>query len=244
MSLQNPNAPSRREFLSLPIPFAFAAPDFIETIEEATRPDLRGRLALVIGHTKLRPGAYGIGLLRQHEYSFNTLVAAEITGICKKRKIEVKSFTRDIGGVKTAYEGAIRWGADAVVELHFNSTRRRIDKVQGTETLSAGGSQVASFQLAEAIQKTTVQALKRPASLDRGVKTCKLRRNYACPAILTEPAFGNCMEDARLLATRRSAVSNAIVDGFVDFQRLKLKPQAERPQLPKDLTILPNHVAG
>ncbi len=234
---------SRRALLSagaIAAPFVFANPTAL--FGYAMSP-IKGRLGIVVGHTNRRPGAFGAGILNMHEYPFNTVLAAEITGIALKIGLEVKTFRRDFGGVKAAYENAIKWGADAVVELHFNATRKKVDDARGTEMLCAGGARIGSYQLADAVQRHTLRALNRPPDLNRGVKMCKLRGKYPVPAILTEPAFGNNAADANLLAIRRGHCAKAVVFGFIDFQKQKLLPQSQRV-LPPDEKNLPDHVTS
>lgn len=181
-------------------------------------PHGQGRLAIVVGHTKLRPGAYGVGALGKYEYPFNTSMAQELTEIGKNRGLTVQTFYRDLGGVDNAYSKAFTWGADAVVELHFNSTSRRVDSIRGTETLAVGGERISSFRLAQAIHGSTLSVLNRPVLLDRGVKVCNLRSEYQLPVALIEPVFGNNPVEAKLLADKRQAVANAVVEGFLNFQ--------------------------
>ncbi len=238
-------SPSRREFLSTigPLaPLAWTQPDLVwNAISDAVLPT--GRLALVVGHTRLRPGAYGIGAIGQHEYPFNTRLAEIITGAAKHRRVDVRTFYRDLGGVKHAFEDAFKWGADGVIELHFNATRKRTDEIRGTETFGAGGERIASFQLASALQTATLEVLERPAALDRGTKLARLRQEFDMPVALAEPVFGNNLPDAKLLVERQEAYARAVIDGFEAFLRTRELPQEKR-LLPKDVIELPEHITA
>jgi N-acetylmuramoyl-L-alanine amidase len=193
-----------------------AAWDRLDREHRVMNPAL-GRLALVVGHTRARPGAYGIGLIGQHEYEFNGRLADLILRRAREREVAARVFYRDESGVEGAYAAAEAWGCDAVVELHFNATRLYWDVVQGTEMLGAGRDAAGSMALARSLQRTCLSALERPPDLDRGVKRCSLRVCTSLPTAITEPVFGNNWDEAKLLQDRREAYATSVVDGYVAF---------------------------
>jgi len=218
--------------------------DRLDREHRFTNPDL-GKLAIVVGHTRARPGAYGIGLIGQHEYEFNGRLADLILRKAREREVAAQVFYRDAGGVEGAYAEAAAWGADAAVELHFNATRLYWDGVQGTEMLGAGRDGARSSALARALQRTCLEALERPATLDRGVKRCSLRGGIALPVVITEPAFGNNWEEAKLLHDHRDAYAASVVDGYLAFAMTAGDAGSDPvPDLDMEAGELPPDLAG
>lgn len=178
------------------------------------------KLGIVVGHTAAKGGAKGIGIDR--EYSFNKTMAEDIRAYALKnygaapKKIEVKVFMRDQGGVTGAYGRADAWGANFTAELHYNSVGN--PTVTGTETLSSGSPGSVAF--AKAVQSAHCLILGRTGQ-SRGVKI-RNRQNKdrgwlslvagRAPAIIIEPAFGSNPEDANLLKVNQFGLGRAIVD--------------------------------
>ena len=112
------------------------------------------RLALVIGHTEQRQGAFGVSPIGANEYAWNRDLAQMMAAHLEDMDdVEAKSFFRDDGGIVGAYDAAKNWGADAAIELHFNSAG---PTATGSETLFLTA---VSRPLAEAVQDATVATL-------------------------------------------------------------------------------------
>ncbi|KAA5605403.1 N-acetylmuramoyl-L-alanine amidase [Roseospira marina] len=193
------------------------------------------KLALVVGHTRARPGAFAVAPIGQSENTWNTDLATTMKAIADTDAdaghpgaVSVSIFTRDDGGVVGAYRRARQWGADAALELHFNAA---MPAATGTETLYLTP---ASQGFAAVIQAATVAAL---GLRDRGIKTphaasggrgaANLSQMGARPSILTEPFFGSNPGDCAAAHTRKRRLAaaqiraaghylNALYDGDPD----------------------------
>ncbi len=179
------------------------------------------KLAIVIGHTRIAPGASGIPPIDASEYPWNTDLAARITADAAGKGVTVKTFTRDVGGVPAAYDAVEAWGARAAIELHYNST----PGAKGTETLY-GTACPASLGWATAVQDKMValygRSLTTTPPTNRGLKKCpphprggaSVNAMSAIPSCLTEPFFADTQTDATLGQTRKQGLAEALVDAF------------------------------
>lgn len=154
------------------------------------------KLAVVVGHNSRSQGA-----VRQDtgetEFVWNSRLAKMIEnfdhqypGLMVKvffRDGALRSYSREI---KDVYKRTDQWGADATVELHFNSHHN--PHATGTETLSSGSRM--SLAYARALQDEMLDAL---GLKDRGAKIVRTGRGSAslisgrAPAALIEPFFGS-----------------------------------------------------
>lgn len=154
------------------------------------------KLAVVVGHNARSQGAVRPDT-GETEYSYNTRLAAMIEKLAPKYPgLIVETFYRDPnqGGytaeIRDVYERTDQWGADATVELHFNSHHN--PSATGTETLSSGSRM--SLKYANALQDEMLDAFDLR---DRGVKIVRTGRGSAslisgrAPAALIEPFFGS-----------------------------------------------------
>lgn len=150
------------------------------------------KLAIVVGHNSVAQGAVRKDT-GETEYIWNGRLARRIERIAPEFGIDAKTFFRQPMGsysreIDLVYRQTEDWGADATIELHFNSFD---GNASGTETLSSGTA--LSLRLAEAVQREMVLAL---GLKDRGIKTRSSGRGSAslisgsAPAILIEPFFG------------------------------------------------------
>jgi hypothetical protein len=173
------------------------------------------KLAIIVGHTRSRGGAFAGAPIDQSEYDWNSDLAQRMKAHADQHladALAVEVFTRDDGGVRGAYGRARAWGADAAMELHFNAAG---PGATGTETLYLTA---ASRVLAEAIQDATVDVL---GLRDRGVKTpheasggrgaSNLSQMGLRPSILTEPFFGSNPADRDAAQTRKQDLAVAQV---------------------------------
>ena len=176
------------------------------------------KLAVVVGHTRSRPGAWGCGGINSNEWHFNTDLAKIITRIGSEKGVLVRTYWRDKGGRTGAYRNLKAWGADAVAELHFNSTFRPSDKARGSLTIGAGGNAKESHRFACMVQQRTMTLMGGDGRYDYGVSRQSYASSFKIPWILTEPAFGNNEKDATLLSEKREAAAASVIEGFVIFK--------------------------
>jgi len=186
------------------------------------------KLAIVVGHNEVSQGATrnDTGVT---EYVYNSELASMMKIIADRqyRNMEVKVFHRQSGGgysseINRVYADVDMWGADASIELHFNSFGD--SSVSGTETLSSGSR--GSLILAEEVQMEMVETL---GLKDRGIKIRNRRtkgRGYlslisgSAPAILVEPFFGT--SERGLSATDDHAEKQALAEAILEGARSAL----------------------
>lgn len=191
------------------------------------------KLAIVVGHNSEKPGAVRKDT-GESEFSFNSRLARRIELIASDSDLKVKTFFRQPGlgysrELREVYREVDIWGADASVELHFNSVAS--DKATGTETLTSGTA--LSMKLAEEVQREMVAAL---GLRDRGIKTrTSGQRGYKslvsgrAPAVLIEPFFGSSSKDQKTIdedsevTSLAEAVLNGAYAALESFPRSTLK---------------------
>jgi N-acetylmuramoyl-L-alanine amidase len=211
-----------RESLSSEVTAMEAAIDMLGGIAEDEK---QYKLGIVIGHTASRGGAVGVAPINANEHSWNTMMAKlfhdEFYGPRITNKVSVMVVTRDsigVSGIEEAYARLGHWGADAVMELHFNSYT--YSGASGTETLF---STELSAGFAFAVQEAMCSALglgdrglKRVNNGDRGFSS--LNQLLTTPSIIIEPFFGSNPADCRTMYEKKktfvSAVSLAILKYF------------------------------
>lgn len=176
------------------------------------------RLAIVVGHNSEKQGAVRTDT-GETEFVWNSDLAKMIEDEARDYPdLEVKTFFRQPGlgytrEIRRVYEETDRWGANATVELHFNSSANT--SASGTETLTSGTP--ASMALAVSVNQEMVAAL---GLKDRGVKTraagdrggASLMSGRA-PAALIEPFFGSSEKGQK--ATDSSAEKRALAEAVV-----------------------------
>lgn len=151
----------------------------------------RPRVALVVGHTKKSKGAVTVTGVSEFDFWAERL-EKEWSG-----RLEYKTFYRKSDGAKgieEAYKEAESWGADCLIEFHFNAFNKI---AEGCETLCSYDSD--DYEFATMIQTAQHIALKNK---NRGVKRMlKSERGgrsvsaFAGPNCLVEPFFGDNTED-------------------------------------------------
>lgn len=193
-------------------------------------------LAVVIGHTRRKPGATGkfpgLSSADRSEYHWNTELAQFIVEEASSRNLSCKSFTRDRGGITGAYNRVRKWFPKATLELHFNNGG---GAASGTETLWHFAE---SKSWASKLQEK-INGLFQSASASEGVRwgerwdslpeiksegtrgwysLSKLSpRDGQGPSALIEPFFGDHESDARIGHTYKKQLARAIVDAYVDY---------------------------
>ncbi len=178
-----------------------------------------GKLAIVVGHTRVAPGASGVSPVSASEYVWNSDLAQRIVGECNRLGVVVRVFFRDGVGISGAYRAVRQWGATAAVELHFNASNRT---ARGTETIF-GTACAASRGWAQAMQDGMVALYGRTGTADRKIKPSpphprggeSVNAMSEIPSCLIEPFFGDNPADARLGQERKTRLAETIVAKFI-----------------------------
>lgn len=168
------------------------------------------KLALVVGHNQIRQGAHSAHL-DVSEWTYWSRWAQDFA-LANDPSVSgfiAKVFYRpgDVGygaEIRQVYGEVDAWGADASVELHFNSVKSKV--AHGCEMLSSGSK--LSMALAAEVQKNTVfycyegderkavnRGVRTPMEGDRGYMSLHTGR---CPAIIAEPFFGSNSNDCKM----------------------------------------------
>lgn len=81
-------------------------------------------VAIIVGHDAMRPGAiFQSGPMKgTPEYTYNKKLAEHIQDYLKYKGCKSKIIFRDKIGINGAYQQAAKFGADFIIELHFNSS--------------------------------------------------------------------------------------------------------------------------
>lgn len=177
------------------------------------------RLAVIVGHSRKAPGAWGKPPVGMNEYFWNTDLAAMMAKAAQG--VEMQTFFRDDGGVRGAYGSALAWDAGAIMELHFNAAASI--SATGTETIHI--DRPGTAKLAQAVQKAMVGAL---GLRDRGVKLpwegrgqSNLEAAGVVPAVIIEPFFGSNTADCTRAAERMGELAKALVGAGAAFLKEK-----------------------
>jgi len=182
------------------------------------------RLAVVIGHNARSRGAVRKDT-GETEYEWNGRLAKIMEDLACEYHLTLKVFRRTAGAgyykqIRQVYAATDGWGADASIELHFNSSAN--PKSTGVEMLSSGSTR--SLALAAAVQGQMVDVL---GLRDRGVKirTAQQRGGPSlhwgrAPAILGEPFFGSNRDG--LLATDEVSEMQTIARAYLRGAQIAL----------------------
>jgi N-acetylmuramoyl-L-alanine amidase len=192
---------------------------------------VKGRLGIVVGHTKLSGGAMGKPPISTSEYVFNTGLAGLIKQVGESRGHEVSIFFRDVGNIVGAYKLVKEWQPEVCIELHFNASN---GTVRGSETWYLDLNKedhVMEEEFAQLVQdhicvvfgrgkgpKEGNRGIKEPAKEDRGY--FNLSQISQIPSILIEPFFGDNLDEAKLAVDKKQALAEAIIQAFEDWEGL------------------------
>lgn len=174
------------------------------------------RLAIIVGHSKASPGAYGCAPLSSYEYDWNSAVAQEMYRFAKENGLDAAIFHRDRISIESVANFVNKWEADAAIELHFNAANT---KATGTETLHDD-----SKELAEIVQSEMCSLFSRQGKQNRGVKLLtdgdrgnRSLKAIKVPAVIVEPAFGDNKDDALLLVQNQVKYAHCLVMAVIEF---------------------------
>ena len=191
---------------------------------ELTPPEAR-RLAIIVGHTLHRQGAAALPPIDQNEYPFNTEIARRMELAAANHGMVARTFFRDGVGIQGAYQNAVAFDPDSIIELHFNAAEN--PAARGTETLY-GDVNPDSRRLAELVQNSMVSVFGRSRSGNRGIKVRQPGdRGFASvtaaptvPSVLVEPFFGSNAGECRLAHEKAVEYAEGLVDALVKFTNL------------------------
>lgn len=173
------------------------------------------KLAIVVGHTRASPGAFGQAPINQNEYFWNSGLAERMKlHAAATPGITAEIFLRDQGGIAGAYRRAKEWGANASIELHFNASS---GNVSGTETIYVTDR---SKPFAKAVQDAMVATM--------GLRNRKIKLPWAgrgrdsltqldVPQITVEPFFGTNPDDCERAVAKQDDLATALVDAAKEF---------------------------
>lgn len=183
------------------------------------------KLAVVVGHTKAASGAYS-DTLRSSEYPWNSDLAARILAI-RSMRLECRTFFRDTAGISGAYVEGERWGADAFVELHFNSSHNITST--GTGVLyQTSLSKPFAFLLFQEISDVLRLApwpgrssgvstpYQASGAQERGKSSLTASRR---PTALIEPFFGSNPKDSKIAQANKDGLAQAVFRAAESFLR-------------------------
>jgi hypothetical protein len=169
------------------------------------------KLGIVVGHTDQAEGA---SMTREYafisEYEYNTVLAGVIKSLALEGfpAPETEVFLRDSAGTEGAHRAAAAWGANHVVELHFNWADEK--SVTGFEVLSID----AHRPTAENLRKEIAAVLRLR---DRGVKVVHegdrgfANVNRSVPTVLLETFFGSNPQDCKYALQNMLPIARAIL---------------------------------
>jgi len=182
------------------------------------KPEIHGRLAIIVGHEARAKGATAVAPLSMSEYDYNSLVAEDMEAYAHEVGLLPKIFYRDGLGRDGVGEAASTWANGAFrsrcIELHFNAATPH---ATGTETLY-DTREPGNKAFAETVQKFMVDLFKAP---DRGAKQIDSGRGSAnlkavtVTGCLVEPLFGSNTKDAQKLLLKRVDYAKCLVHAVI-----------------------------
>lgn len=182
-------------------------------------------LAIIVGHNDRAQGAQRVDT-GETEFAFNSRVAlaAQDYAAVNYPAMTVSVINRLLTTsnrqeIQNAYARADEIGADAVIELHFNSF----------DTPAAGGCEVlhAGSERGKALAQDVYDRILRafPDLRKRGLKVPSGHHDGLtnvtagiAPACLTEPFFGSNPDDCEMFdAAGEAALARAYINGAADY---------------------------
>lgn len=168
------------------------------------------KVAVIVGHEKVRPGARLCVEEYVSEYMYNKIVAQHLEGLAKQNNLDLMVIYRDQKGRNGAYREAEKNGADLIIELHFNSAAN--PEARGCEVICSGKhawSKFCDHILAEmeAVFGGPIRGIKVPRHTDRGWANV----TRPLPYFLLEPFFGSNHDQASIALSKTMDYAQGIV---------------------------------
>lgn len=196
------------------------------TNKKETKPSAKkteATLCIIVGHEKDSPGAYGVHPIDCYEYEYNAGLAQLIKSEGEALGFRVEILFRDFVGIKGAYNNALNFNPDAIIELHFNSYNT---KVEGCEVLYSDKRDVEGIRekafaallqnnIYEVMQSRNRPLKNRASGGERGFYN--LSRTHKTPSVIIEPFFGDCPTDAKRAVFLKDKLAKAVVKSFEEL---------------------------
>lgn len=180
------------------------------------------KIAICVGHSRSGDkGAVNTDCVT--EWSFNKPIAERAAELIREAGHDAKVWS-EYGG--SGYSSAMSWiaekireyGADAAVELHFNSAG---PNAEGYEFLhwhrSGRSARLAScfhFSFKKFFPTRKSRGIKQITGGDRG--SAFLQRT-PCPAVILEPYFGSSVEETAFFSSRREELAKSYADAILNW---------------------------
>lgn len=183
---------------------------------QTPKPQIKGCLVLIVGHSARAGGAGSVAPLSMDEYRYNTLVAEDCEAFGEDLGLKVHVLFKDNMGSQAVGAKASKLvkdaGAGRVIELHFNSatpSARGCEVIYDTrEKGNAAFATRLRDNIANVLGVPKRRVLDRTAS-GRGAANI---RYVTVTGALVEPAFGSNKLDATALLTKRAEYAKCLVE--------------------------------
>jgi N-acetylmuramoyl-L-alanine amidase len=173
------------------------------------------KLAIIVGHTK-KDGGSVMAHGGMSEYDYNLKVAINMQLMQGAYGIRTQVITRDGIWLRGAYAKAVFFGADVIVELHFNSDESK--DAQGSLVLVSEDYEDHPF--AKILQKNMLalfggkdRGIVVPEKEDRGYTNI----NRPTPYFLLEPFFGSNVDQCKFALDNIIKYAATIHDAVMEF---------------------------
>lgn len=151
------------------------------------------KIAIIIGHDKVRKGAYS-SHLAQHEYEYyQPLRQFKIV----TKDLVTETFDRDSGWT-SLLSRLLDFEPDLTIECHFNSYNGKVSGCEGLYLKGDAHSKAIATQFCKSYTEkfgNFNRGAKGLVSTDRGRKNLIIVRQAAPVSILIEPFFGDSPKD-------------------------------------------------
>lgn len=194
--------------------------ELLDETSNVAAPTSTNKLAVIVGHNDFAEGAFAANPLANSEFDYNNVVANKMAQASPEYNFDVKVINRLRSTsarreIKAAYRKADNWGAEVIVELHFNAAAD--GSANGTETLVRDRSDARV--VAKAVQTEMVETLQLH---NRGIKVrgpsdrggISLHASEAV-SVLVEPFFGSNRDDRiRIASVGEDALARTYLRGL------------------------------
>lgn len=178
-------------------------------------------LAIVVGHTIDAPGVKGARPINKHEYQWNFDFSALVYMEARHLGMDCRVYIRKEGESRRKLAQRVSEAADCAIELHFNGFNK---EVSGTETLY-DEDPIESKELAQIVHDKMVKVFGRTGKRDRGLKLIDDEQDrgwsnlngLTIPACLVEPVFGDNIQEAELLESKKMEYAKALAEAAFEF---------------------------
>jgi len=188
------------------------------------------KIAIIVGHSLTKPGAYGVDPLNCYEYEWYKPFAQELYRLARGLNLQCHVFTRDGLTIEKVGEAVNKWAGDdnaCAIELHWNSLNGNI---QGTETwfdLEPPEGELLAKEVHNAmigLFNRRDQKDQKKNKLDRGTKLLtdhdrgfKNAATVKIPYALIEPVFADNKIESKLLLDKRVPLAMSLISAAHKF---------------------------